>query len=487
MAFKPHPPANPSLIGYDPVQELPSDHLARFVDGVVDSVEAPAERSPLGQSGYHPAMLAKLLLFAYSTGVFSSRRIAQNCSEHLAYLYLSRGQRPSYHVICDARIQHKDYLERIWLSLVANAVSEGMHALGRLAVDSTRIRANASGELVIGRDDYEKLQTRLQEMLSQAGDMDAMEDQESQAVPNRTGVDASRICIRTVVRSLGKEAPQGEITKRGIQRIHECIEAVSGAKRDELKHVSLTDPDARMMPIGSRKAVSMGHALEAAVDSGVWVAGGSTNLASDSGRLVPLVDEARKHDPVQVSEVLADSGYFSAPDVIALQDAGAQVIVPDSTTAYQMRRGEEISPAPTVHFEPVEGINAYRCSEGNILYRRDKPDKTGRVTYRAHRECTGCPLATICLTDPNAKRRTLSIRMHAERITPYLREFNDPEMQHKYYARGPSVETVFAVLRRILGFTQWSVRGTEKIAAESELLKCAYQARKIQCLRLKTA
>ena len=487
MAYKPHPPAGPSLIGYDPAQELAPDHLARFVDRVVDSVPVPAERSHLGQSGYHPAMLAKLLLYAYATGVFPSRRIAQNCCEHLAYIYLSRGQRPNYHLICDARVDYKQYLEQIWLVLVANAASEGMHAVGRLAIDSTRIKANASGELVVKQEDYDALRARLGELLTRAAESDAKEDLEGQAVPNRTGVDASRLSIRKVVRSLGEEVPDGEITKRCAQRIGECIEAVSQAAKEGRKHVSLSDPDARMMPVGSHRTVAMGHALEAAVDSGILVAGGTTNRASDCGRLLPLVKDASVHDPAQVSEVVADSGYFSAPDVVELQDAGVDVVVPDSTTASQMRRGREISPAGAVHFEPVEGINAYRCPQGNVLYRRDKPDKSGRVTYRAHRECTGCPLAAICLTNPSAKRRTLSIRLHADRITPYLRGFSDSQIQSKYYARGPGVETVFAVLRRILGFSQWSVRGAEKVASEAELLKCAYQARKIQSQRLKVA
>lgn len=472
-------------MGYDPDSALAEDHLARLVDRVVDNTARPAERSSLGQSAYDPRMLVKLLMFAYATGTFSSRRIAQNCGEHLAYLFLSRGERPCFRTICSARTDYAAYLNEVWLALLGTASAEGMSAAGKIAVDATRFKANASGELVVSKKDYEEVLLRLNEVLAQARDVDAKEDAESVAAPTSTGVNVSRITIRTVVRSVGEEVPTGTVTPRTARRLEECLATVRGAKAEGRKQVSLTDPDARMMPIGSQKRVSMGHALEVVSDSGLLVAGGSTNESSDTGRLVPLVEEARKHDPAVVTQVTADSGYFEANDVVALQDSGLDVVVPDSVTACKMRRKEPPGQASKIVFERIEGQNAYRCPEGRILDRVGKPSADGAAKYRARKDCTGCPLAGSCLEKPTVKRRTLWIRAHSDRIVPYLAGFAEPVVRAAYYARGPTVETVFAFLRRIVGFVRWSVRGASKVAAEAELLKCTYQVRKLHSFQLK--
>lgn len=480
VGYKPHLPPERSLIGYDPVAELPEDHLARLVERVVEEAgDVPAEVSAIGQSGYDPRLLAKLLVYSYSIGVVSSRRIEQNCSENLAYLFLSRGARPCFRTICGARTSYRSYLQRIWLTLVATASSAGLCCVGRVFVDASRFKANASRDLVIAEEDYGSLIERFDEMLAAAQTVDAKEDEEGQAQPTRTGLPSSSVTVRRVVRSLGKDAPEGPISPRCKKRMQECAQTLERARNEGAKHVSLSDPDARMMPIGSRRVVSMGHGLELAVDSGVLVAGSSTSEPSDTGRLQPLVKEAQIHDPAPVKAVVADSGYFDACDIVSLESEGLEVVVPDSTTVSRMRKGEPVSQEDPVHFEKVDGRDAYRCPEGNILTRKGPVGKRGRFLYRASKPCTDCPLAQVCLKNPGAKRRTLSVRPHAERMKPYLQSFDDPATRSKYYARGPGVETAFAVFRQILRFVHWSVRGAAKVAAEAELLKCAYMVRKV--------
>jgi len=478
MAYKPHPPAGPLLIGYDPESVLAPDHLCRFVDQVIGAVgEIPAENSPLGQSGYHPQMLAKVTLYAYATGVFSSRRIEQNCRENLAYIHLTRGQLPSYRVICTARIAYKEYFERVWLTSLATASAEGIAFTGKPAIDATRFKANVSGDLVLSADQYDEALKTFRGHLERAEAADLREDEEGQAVKVATGVDPTRITIRRVVRSIGKEAPEGELTPRLRNRLTECVDAVTQAKAEGRKHVSLSDPDARMMPVGSSRVVRMGYGLEVAADSGMIVYGQTTTAPSDSERLEPIVASVRAIDPIPLTQVTADSGYFNAEQIVKLQTEGLEVIVPDATTACQMRRSQ-LPVAESIAFEKIETRNAYRCPEGNVLVYIGR--KRNSLRYRAVRECLGCPLADRCLKNSSAKRRTIHVRSHAERMKAYLACLLAPEMRVLYHLRGPSVETVFAFIRRILGFNKWSVRGAGKVSAEAELLKCAYQVRKLQ-------
>jgi transposase len=340
---------------------------------------------------------------------------------------------------------------------------------------------------VIESADYDAVESQLRQMLEKGKATDSQEDEEGQSVRTQTGVDVSRITIRKLVRSVGKGLPEGVLTPRGAQRIEECVESLKEARKEQMKFVSLSDPDARMMPLGSRRSIGMGHALEVAVDSGLVVSGGTTNEACDNGRLKPLVEGALLQDPTPVAEVTADSGYFNASDIVELQESGLEVVVPDAITAWQLRTNHWSPEPEPIQFEPVEGKNALRCPEGNILYRSGKPQANGRVQYRAQRECTGCPLADRCLKKPDAKRRRVWVRPHAESMKTSLAQFREPEVQSKYYARGPGVETVFAYLRIIMGFTKWSLQGKEKVSAEGSLLLCAYQLRKLHGLKLKAA
>jgi hypothetical protein len=428
-------------------------------------------------------MLVKVLMYSYATGVFSSRAMAQNCGINLAYLFLTRGERPSYHVLSDSRTIYGKYLNEVWLALVATASSQGMTVLGKLSIDSCRFKANASGDLVVAQKDYDALLARMQELIDRSRQADANDDDESFAARTQTGVNPSKITIRSVVRSVGKDSPKGTIHPKTEKRLHECVSTLNKAQEEGLGFVSLSDPDGRMMAVGSRKTVSIGHALEVAADGGLVVASGTTNTASDTGRLLPLTLQAEQNTGL-VKEVVADSGFFDAGDVVTLQDEGITVVVPDADTACQMRRNTLTKEPSPIHFEPVEGQNAFRCPNGNILTLREKREN-GRSKYRAKHLCTACPLAAACLKNPNARRRTLWVRSHAERITAYLLDFIKPEVRASYYARGPGIETVFAFLRRVLGFQRWSVRGSDKVDSEATLLICAYQIRKVHGWSLK--
>jgi len=459
------------------------DHLARFIEKVVESCGRPRSKEGPGQPGFDPRVLAKVTLYAYATGVHSSRRMEQNCHEHLAYLYLVRDDRPCYRTLCSARVLYRDYFERIWVSLIGLAQVNGMACVGRIAIDSTKFSANASGDLVISERDYEALAARLREHLDAAACADSEEDkEESRRVKTETGVPAARLQMRQVVRSLDKPAAEGKASPRMVRRLEEALQTLEAAKAEGLKHVSLSDPDARMMPIGAKRRIGMGHMLEAAADSGLLVASGTSNLASDTGRLLPLLEEAEKNDPEPVAGVLADCGYYEGGVVADLLDRGLDAVIPDSVTAGAMRRPQTGPLEEPVAFEKLSDQDAYRCPQGNVLTFKQTWDSGGQTftQYRASRSCKGCPLAERCLLSQKTKRRHLTVQSRGETLQKHLARFTqDDEFRKAYHSRGPAIETVFAFMRQILEFTRWSVRGSDRVASEGALLSAAYQMRKL--------
>jgi transposase len=489
MGYKPHLELAPRLIGYDPVVELPQDHFARFVDEVVDNYATVPGRAPgPGQPPYDPRPLWKVLLYAYAMGVFSSRRMEQNCYESLPYMLLVRDDRPSYGTLATARRESADELAWLLYCLHEVALGAGMKFLGRIFVDSTKYKADVSGESVIRRELYDEVRSKLKTILEQAEKADSAEDEEGQAVHTRTGVAAGSVHMRDILRQIKKNptGPTGvNLSPKMRERVKEAIDTLESAAAAGVSHVSLTDPDARMMGLGSRKTVGMGHSLEVAAENGLLVHFEVIHQSSDAGRLPAAVEGARQNAPGGVNRATADSGYYNGQDVVDLADAGLEVIVPTPQTACDLKRGDPAGTASgqvgeQIEFKKLEDEDAYVCPQGNILRRIHSRVKGRRefLRYRASKPCAGCPLAQACLKQKGAKHRTIMVSEHGERLRQHQLRFKDPEVQRIYHERGPGVETVFAGMGHIQGFGHWHVRGAEAVEAEGALLSASYQLRK---------
>src|SRR5437763_4596950 len=144
MSYRPHPPPCPLDRLYDPVADLPPDHLARLVDAVVEEAVSPPPHPPgRGQSPYDPRLTVKVLVYGYATGTRSSRQLARLCRESLPYLFLTRGDHPSHTTLRDARRDESEAIEAVWLALIAVADRCASQRLGPITVDSSKFRANA--------------------------------------------------------------------------------------------------------------------------------------------------------------------------------------------------------------------------------------------------------------------------------------------------------------------------------------------------------
>jgi hypothetical protein len=273
-----------------------------------------------------------------------------------------------------------------------------------------------------------------------------------------------------------------------LPRIEAAIEAIEEAQEEGRKHACVTDPDARMMGEGREKPIRACHSFEVAVDpeAGLLVVGQSTNAGNDNGRLLGLVEAAGEYEPDGVVAVDADSGYYSGEAVAALLERSIDTCIPDSNTACDLHRGQPVGTTRqksrgTVLCEYDTELDCYRCPEGNVLHRLQTRTERGQecTTYRAQRECSGCPLASACLAQTSAKRRTLKVGRDHEVLEAARQRFADSEHVERYHHRGEAVETVFAFIRSALGFHRWSLRGSDRVNCEARLFKLAYQMRKV--------
>jgi transposase len=514
MSYRPYLPASPRLIGYDPAIDLPSDHLARLVDAVVEQAVAAGSQEPsVGRPAFDLRLPIKVLVYGYATGVRSSRQLERLCCEHLAYLFLTRGDSPSYRTLCSVRVNQKELLDAVWLSLFAIAGRCGLARLGKIVIDSSKFRADASSESVLTQDEYDVVLKELERILKEVEQVDAREDNEGgsggtylgKAVPGDqmrdivrgvrsqlaaakkgSSATATDAAAKTDTSSPTRETSPASISGRMEERIKDGIAAIKEALDDGRKHLSLTDPDARMMPEGVQKKVVECHSFEVATDGGLIVAGETTNVNPDQVRLADVVAAAGRCEPGGITAVDADSGYYSGDAIAKLIKSGIDTCIPDGHTVCDLHRGNPIGTTRSRAFGNVsfcydQENNQYTCPEGNTLRFQKTMPKGGQTVnlYVAERECTGCALFKKCITQDKAKHRNLHVGLHQEVLEQARERFKEPDHQERYHRRGHAIETVFGFIRSALGYNRWTLRGNEKVACEGTLFKIAYQVRKI--------
>ena len=503
MSYRAHPAPAPLLFGYDPVRDLHPNHLAYLVDKVVEeSITLLYKPNRPGQPAFDPRLCAKVLIYGYATGMRSSRQLERLCQESLPFLLLTRGDTVSYRTLCSFRVQQADTIKEIWVGLFAVAKEAGLTRLGRIVIDSSKIRADSSPEAVIKECEYDTVIEELSKILEEAESTDTKEDQEPAAttlLSKKVDVDQMREILRRVRKQISKsksskpsnetvsqvEEPS-ELGPRMIPRVIQAIQTLEEAKEEGRKHTCLTDPDARMMGEGREKRVRECHSFEVVVDNELLVVGQTCQSAVDNPRLVPLIEAAKKQEPDGITAVDTDSGYYSGDTIADLSEQGLDICIPTPHTACDLHKHQPVGTTRekvvgSVAFTYDEVSNSYTCPEGNTLaYQHTVPNKGQQMrVYKAQNSCADCPLRAACGCRPKSAYRTISIGINHEILQAIQDRFNDPEHVERYNQRGNAVETVFGFLRSVLGFNRWSVRGKKRVAAEAELFNAALQFRKV--------
>lgn len=263
MSTRPYPPSMPLLIGYDPEVDIPLDHLSRLVEQVVEALVPGGSHEPeRGRPAFDLRLCIKVLVFGYSTGVRSSRQLERLCREHLAYLYLTRGDAPCYRTLCSVRVSHKSVLEEVWQGLFAVAGAHGISRLGRIVVDSSKFRADASRECVLTPGEYQSVLAELRRIVAEAEQTDQAEEAEGGGSGTRLGQEVGSDQMRDILRRVRSDlarrkkekaastsaeeadaAPtiDGEEAKTALPISIDTDEAVTPAEANDLKLGSTED------------------------------------------------------------------------------------------------------------------------------------------------------------------------------------------------------------------------------------------------------
>ena len=352
---------------------LPENHEARFISDVIDSLldldciyDSYTEAS--GAPPYDPAMMLKLLLFAYSTGVTSSREMERRCHVDVAFRWLSANSAPDYRSISRFRRRHLSAIDLLFVQVLALCAQAGLVRLGRVALDGTKLRASASKHKAMS---YDRMGPRLQEleaqvaaMLAEAEAADAAEDAEfgedkrGDELPPELATKEGRLAkLRAAKEAIEAEAKEKaaakaehKATERGASEQEARAageEAAAGATPKSRAQRNFTDPESRMMK--TTDGFHYAFNAQAVVDeeAQVVVAHSVSNQATDVGHLMEMI-EITQHTlgAADIDEnpdtFIADAGYFSEQNVTDATDAGADVLIATG----RLKHHERVPDAP---------------------------------------------------------------------------------------------------------------------------------------------
>ncbi|MFI5091574.1 MAG: IS1182 family transposase [Terriglobales bacterium] len=349
--YRPYEPDQILLLPPSVKDWLPSGHLAHFISELVEeSLDLKAiievyEREERGYPPYHPVMLTKVWLYAYCVGIPSSRKIEKRLMEDVAFRMLAANNTPNFRTISDFRKENLTALDGLFLQVLKLCQKAGMVKLGHVALDGTKMKANASKHKAMSYDRMKKDEARLaaevKEFLRQAEEADAREDAEygpdkrGDELPAELAFREGRLKkIREAKEALEFEAREEAEAKKqqaeaGRDRDSKSPEAVPRDKAQK----NFTDPESRIMPSSSEKGSFLqGYNCQAAVDDKhqVIVACDTTQQTNDSQQAKPMLEQVKKNTGKAPDKVSMDAGYTGEDNIVAVEALGSEAFIATS-------------------------------------------------------------------------------------------------------------------------------------------------------------
>ena len=347
--YRPYVPEQDLLLPPSLREWLPEDHLAFFVSDLIDQLDLSAittvyEDEERGYPPYHPVMLTKVLVYAYCVGVFSSRRIQRRLAEDVGFRVLAAGNEPDFRTIADFRKKHLATLKGFFEQVLRLARELGAPRVGRVALDGSKVKANASKHKAMSygrmREKQQQLREEVQQLLAQAEAADAAEDAEYGA--DRRGDELPAELQRRESRLKRIREAKRVLEARAKDEAAAAGEPVESAKPDSKTQYNFTDPESRIMkgPDGFVQAYN----VQVAVDEVLQLIVGQavTQETNDKRQLMPMITVIERQSGDTPTQLLADAGYCSDVNLEAIADTTIDAYI----STRKQKHGERPGPCP---------------------------------------------------------------------------------------------------------------------------------------------
>jgi transposase len=427
---------------------LPQRHLARFVVEVIAGLDLRAMTGSYrgsGEASYHPSLLLGILIYGYATAVFSSRKLERATFDSVAFRFIAANEHPDHDTIAAFRRRFLKQIEKLFVQVLVLAREMGMLKMGTVALDGTKIHANASRHSALSYEHAAKIEAQLQaevaELMARAEAADQAEVPDGMSIPEELARREKRLAklalARATIEARAKERHAREQAEHDAKLAARTAKTTATGKKPGGKppappvegpgptdQVNLTDEDSRIMKVA-------GGGFEQCYNAQAMVATGSllvvatdvVQAANDKQQLQPMLGKlcAMPEELGKAETLLADTGYFSEANVQACVAAGIDPLIAMGRQPHHPSLDERFAPAPP------------------------PPDNPTPVEAMAHRLKT-------------------------------------PEGKKLYGLRKQTPEPVFGIIKSALGFRQFLLRGLENVRGEWDLVTIAWNMKRMFAL-----
>jgi transposase len=444
----------PMFLPCDLREWVPQDHLVHFILDAVEQIPTAhfqVNDRGTGSEQYPPTMMLALLIYCYATGRFGSRTIEAATHSDVAVRYLCANLHPDHSSICQFRVNHEAAFRAAFVSVLQLARQLRLTQVGAVSVDGTKIQANASKHAAVSYqragEMIEQLELEVRELMKRAEQAEAQEAPQTLDIPAELARRDKRVAAlkeaRQVIEQRAKEmaaAQQEEYKAKQAQRQaqREAGQKPRGAEPtppsqtpDPKAQYNFTDPESRIMKAGNGSHFQQAYNAQAAVDERMLIVGERVSVApNDKEQLVPTVAAISPVVAEEVKAVLVDSGFYSQAAVAAVE-------------------------------QPAEGMPT-----GITVY--------ASVEKHSHHKTVADLLPQPEPAAPGPEASAKEVMAHRLKTQPG---------QALYKLRKQTVEPVFGIIKEVMGFRRFLLRGRSKVGLEWTLVCVSYNLKRMFTLK----
>lgn len=504
--FKPSNQQQMMLLPPDLSDLIGEDHLVRIINSTIDSIDTCdlyALYPGGGASAYDPKMLLKVIVYGYTTGVYSSRKIEKATRENINFMWLS-GMTPLDHMTIN-RFRSKriaPVFESIFTSVIELLAVRGLISLNTYFLDGTKIEANANKYTFVWKKAVEtnrtKLQNKVHRHLEEIDRINEEEDRLAESLPKPEEVTAEDIAevarrIKEKFKAHPKDKPltkakkafEGDYLPR-MTRYEQQLDIFQ-----ERRSFSKTDTDATFMRMkedhmqnGQLKA---GYNVQIGTEDQFVVSYSLHRRAGDTACMIDHLRHLKSHFGVLPHVLVADAGYGSEENYSFLEAQDVRAFVKYNMFHKEQKRSFKKDPTQMKNWTFNKEDDSWTCAQGKKLaFLKDKQttsDLGFRSTTRLYRceDCTSCPHQAKCTkSDDESKNRLIYVNSSLERYRNRAsKRLTSDEGVVLRRRRATDVETVFGDIKNNWGFKRFTLRGFEKVSLEWGLVALGHNMRKL--------
>lgn len=421
---------------------LPSDHPARFIRQLVDSLDLEAmgfagRKAEVGAPSYSADLLLKVWLYGFLTGIRSPRKLELACMDSIAMVWLSGNHAPDHNTLWRFMRDNRGVMKSLCKRTIRIAANSGLLGMVLHAVDGTKVQAHPSPTRGLRRKKLTELLKKIDKIVDEG--FDEMEANETMEYG-------------------GIRLPE-ELCDPGAlkQRIEEALKEMDEAGLD---YYLPDDPDARMVRTKGKSEFCYNAQAVVDSESGMIVGEDVVSECNDNGLLNRMLDEVEENLGDVAVESVADAGYFSAKELDKAEQSDRNVLV----NMENLRCGDGEDEFRASKFSYDEERDCVVCPLGNDLkFYGMSPGKKGKMNrvYRCKKH--DCPSRSKCTS--NKRGRSINIGEHHQAMARQREKQRDSEKRRLLSRRKTIVEPVFGIIKEVLGIRRWSVTGIEKVRA----------------------